>query len=319
MPPRRSNPKKNSKRANRPKKTVSKFARPPASKVRGIAANPPAARIGKLFEDLVAVQARLRAPGRCPWDRLQTHSTLRTYLIEEAYEVLDAIENGSPQDLAEELGDLLLQVLFHADLARETGAFDISDVLTGIHDKMVRRHPHVFGKVKADTPGEVLKNWAQIKAQEKHSSVQQLPVQSRPSALHGVPRTLPALLEAFQITRKAAQVGFDWESVQGIIEKLEEEIVELQAALADSSARAIEDEVGDILFTVVNLARFLKLDPEVTLKRSNQKFKQRFQEMESESLHFGINLEELCKEKLEEMWVAAKIKVFAQNSSESKS
>jgi MazG family protein len=287
-------------------------------KARTIPGKPSINRLGKLFEDLAAVQARLRAPGGCPWDRLQTHSTLRTYLIEEAYEVLDAIEKGSPRDLAEELGDLLLQVLFHADLAREAGAFDISDVITGIHDKMVHRHPHVFGNVKADTPDEVLKNWAQIKAKEKQSTEPQSPAQT-PSALDGVPRSLPALLEALQLTRRAAQVGFDWERIDGIFEKLEEELVELRAALQGSSDRAIEEEVGDLLFSIVNLARFLKLDPEVTLKLSNQKFKHRFQEMESEASLSGNKLSQLSKEQLEELWVAAKIKVRAQIFSEADS
>jgi nucleoside triphosphate diphosphatase len=275
-------------------------------------------RIGKLFEDLVAIQARLRAPGGCPWDREQTHSTLRTYLIEEAYEVLDAIENGNSQDLAEELGDLLLQVLFHADLGRETGAFDISNVIIGIHDKMVRRHPHVFGDVKADTAGEVLKNWAQLKAKEKMAASPKVVTlaKSAPSTLDGVPRNIPALLEAYQMTRRAAQVGFDWEHVEGIFEKLEEEAVELRAALAASDRRAVEEEVGDILFSVVNLARFLGLDPEVTLKHSNLKFKERFQEMEREASGLGQRLSQLSKEKLELLWLAAKAKALTQISSE---
>jgi MazG family protein len=278
-------------------------------------------RVGKLFEDLVAVQARLRAPGGCPWDREQTHSTLRTYLIEEAYEVLDAIENGNSQDLAEELGDLLLQVLFHADLARETGAFDISHVITGIHDKMVRRHPHVFGDVKAETAGEVLKNWAQLKAKEKlAASPKDVSLQNpAPSVLDGVPRNIPALLEAYQMTRRAAQVGFDWEQVEGIIEKLEEETSELRAALADSNRRATEEEVGDILFSAVNLARFLELDPEVTLKYSNLKFKERFQEMEREASGSGQRLSQLSKEELEHLWVAAKVKTRMQISAKSDS
>jgi MazG family protein len=270
-------------------------------------------QIGKRFEDLVAVQARLRAPGGCPWDREQTHATLRTYLIEEAYEVLDAIEKGSAQDLAEELGDLLLQVLFHADLARETGAFDISDVITGIHDKMVRRHPHVFGNVKAETSGEVLKNWAQLKAKEKQASSPQGVTSQNPasSALDGVPRNLPALLEAYQITRRAAQVGFDWERVEGIFEKLKEETTELRAALGASDPRAAEEEVGDLLSSVVNLARFIGLDPEVTLKHSNLKFRARFQEMEREASHSGQRLSELSKQRLEDLWEAAKAKARA--------
>jgi MazG family protein len=276
-------------------------------------------RIGKIFEDLVAVQARLRAPGGCPWDREQTHSTLRTYLIEEAYEVLDAIEKGNSQDLAEELGDLLLQVLFHADLARETGAFDISHVITGIHDKMVRRHPHVFGDVKAENSGEVLKNWAQLKAKEKlAASPKDLsPPKSAPSALDGVPRTIPALLEAYQLTRRAAQIGFDWERIEGIFEKLEEEGAELRAALAASNRRNAEEEVGDILFSVVNLARFLGLDPEVTLKHSNLKFKERFQEMESKALGSGQPLSQLSKEELEKFWEAAKTNIRSKVLSES--
>ena len=288
-----------------------------------IPARSPAKRIGDLFEDLVAVQARLRAPGGCPWDREQTHLTLRTYLIEEAYEVLDAIENGSSQDLAEELGDLLLQVLFHADMARETGVFDISHVIKGIHDKMVRRHPHVFGNVKAETSGEVLKNWAQLKAKEKQAASRKeaAPPNPAPSALEGVPRNLPALLEAYQMTRRAAQVGFDWERVEGIFEKLKEETAELQAALETSNRHAAEEEVGDILFSVVNLARFLGLDPEVTLKHSNLKFKIRFREMEREASRSRQRLSDLSKEKLEQLWEAAKAKAKAraQVSAESES
>ncbi len=299
----------------------SKSARRQISKTRHSAGNSSKKRIGKLFEGLVAVQARLRAPGGCPWDREQTHETLRTYLIEEAYEVLDAIEQGSAQDLAEELGDLLLQVLFHADLARETRAFDISDVITGIHEKMVRRHPHVFGDVKAKTAGEVLKNWARIKADEKLAASPRNAASqtAAPSALDGVPRNLPALLEAYQLTRRAAQVGFDWERVEGIFEKLEEETAELRAALQASDRRVSEEEVGDLLFSVVNLARFLGLDPEVTLNCSNSKFKDRFQGMEREASRFGRGLSELSKEELELLWGAAKIKARADISAEAKS
>jgi len=321
VPPSRSKRKKSSKRPKPPQKIGSKSARRQIAKIGTIRAKSPAKRIGILFEDLVAVQARLRAPGGCPWDREQTHETLRTYLIEESYEVLDAIENGNAEDLAEELGDLLLQILFHADMARETGAFDISDVITGIHDKMVRRHPHVFGDVKAETSGEVLKNWAQLKAKEKQASSPKAAASQNPapSTLDGVPRNLPALLEAYQMTRRAAQVGFDWERVEGIFEKLEEETTELRAALLESDRRAAEEEVGDLLFSVVNLARFLGLDPEVTLKHSNLKFKNRFQEMEREASHSGQRLSELSKEKLEELWDTAKAKARAQISLESES
>jgi tetrapyrrole methylase family protein / MazG family protein len=321
VPRSRSKRQKRTKRPKHSRSSASKAVRRRAIKAPSHIARSSSKRIGRLFEDLVAVQARLRAPGGCPWDREQTHSTLRTYLIEEAYEVLDAIENGNSQDFAEELGDLLLQVLFHADLARETGAFDISHVITGIHDKMVRRHPHVFGDVKADTPGEVLKNWAQLKAKEKlavspKGASSQSPA---PSVLDGVPRNIPALLEAYQMTRRAAQVGFDWERIDGIFEKLEEETAELRAALASSNRRDAEEEVGDILFSVVNLARFLGLDPEVTLKHSNSKFKERFQEMERETLGSGQRLPQLSKQELEDLWVAAKTKVRMQISTKSES
>jgi MazG family protein len=321
VPPPRSKRKKISKRPKPRQKSASKSARRQIAKIVAIPTKSPTKRIGELFEELVAVQARLRAPGGCPWDREQTHLTLRTYLIEESYEVLDAIEKGSSQDLAEELGDLLLQVLFHADMARETGAFDISHVITGIHDKMVRRHPHVFGNVKAETSGEVLKNWAQLKAKEKQATFRKEAASqySAPSALDGVPRNLPALLEAYQMTRRAAQVGFDWERLEGIFEKLKEETAELQSALGASDRRASEEEVGDLLFSVVNLARFLGLDPEVTLKHSNLKFKIRFQEMEREASHSRQRLSDLSKERLEQLWEAAKAKARAQVSAESES
>ena len=321
MPPRRLKRKKSLKRPKPSEKSNSKSARRQIGNARNAIAKSSRKHIGKLFEDLVAVQARLRAPGGCPWDREQTHATLRTYLIEEAYEVLDAIEKGSPQELTEELGDLLLQVLFHADLAREAGAFDISDVIAGIHDKMVRRHPHVFGDVKAETASEVLKNWAQLKAKEKQAVFSNGVVSQKPapSALDGVPRNLPALLEAYQLTRRAAQVGFDWDRVEGIFEKLEEETAELRVALEASNRRAAEEEVGDLLLSVVNLARFLGLDPEVTLKLSNLKFKERFQEMESEASRSGQRLPDLSKEKLAQLWDEAKVKRRAQISSESES
>jgi MazG family protein len=281
---------------------------------------------GQLFEDLVALQSRLRAPGGCPWDREQTHHTLKTYLIEEAYEVLDALENEDANELTEELGDLLLQILFHADIAREAGRFDIADVISGIHEKMVRRHPHVFGTVKADTPEQVLKNWAQIKGQEKavRATVDTRPdgeqallgasqnkdatpaTQLIPSALEGIPRSLPALMEAYQLTRRAAQVGFDWETVEGIFTKLREETSELRVALAGADRSRREEEVGDLLFVVLNLARFLGFDPEVALKHSNLKFKLRFQNMEETAAYSGQRLAHLSKEELEVLWEVAK-------------
>jgi tetrapyrrole methylase family protein/MazG family protein len=318
VPPTRSKKPKKAKSRSSSKRGAQKSARRHDLKALDAPSAPDTKRLGKLFEDLVAVQALLRAPGGCPWDREQTHLTLRTYLIEEAYEVLDAIENGGPLDLAEELGDLLLQVLFHADLAHEKGSFDVSNVIIGIHNKMIRRHPHVFGDVKAETAAEVLQNWARLKAKEKlavvsgNTATQNMP----PSSLEGVSRSLPALLEAYQLTRRAAQDGFDWENVQGICEKLDEEVTELVAALEGSDKRAIEEEVGDILFSVVNLARFLGFDPEVTLKHSNLKFKKRFQEMERSAFQRGQRLFDLRKDDLEELWVAAKGRARNRTSSE---
>ena len=300
MPSRKVKTRKRSKRAPHAKLARAKPARLQIVKTRK--------HIGRLFEGLVAVQARLRAPGGCPWDREQTHATLKTYLIEEAYEVLDALENGGPGELSEELGDLLLQVLFHADLAREAGTFDISDVVAGIHEKMVRRHPHVFGDVEAKTSSEVLRNWAQIKAAEKQTgSGKDTPAKHQvPSILDGVPRSLPALLEAYQLTRRAARVGFDWKNVDGIYDKMREEITELRVALEASDRRGAEEEVGDILFSAVNLARFLGFDPEVALKHCNLKFKSRIQEMEKEASRSGKSLAQLSQDELELLWEIAK-------------
>lgn len=265
-------------------------------------------RPGALFQDLVALQARLRAPGGCPWDREQTHETLKTYLIEEAYEVLDALHQGEVKELVEELGDLLLQILFHADIGREAGRFDISDVISGIHAKIVRRHPHVFGDVEAATSEQVLKNWAQLKAREKQeaSSKDALTEQLVPSVLDGVSRSLPALLEAHQLTRRAAQVGFDWENVEGIFAKLREETSELRLAMTEGDRARREEELGDLLFATVNLARFLGFDPEVALKHSSLKFKSRFQEMEADAARTAQRLSQLSKEELEILWEAAK-------------
>jgi tetrapyrrole methylase family protein / MazG family protein len=313
----RSKPPSSLKRKKPTQKSPTKSARRQNAEPRPAISKQQIAQIGKLFTDLVAVQARLRAPGGFPWDREQTHASLRTYLIEESYEVLDAIESESPEELAEELGDLLLQVLFHADMAREADTFNLADVITGIRDKMIRRHPHVFGNVKAETSGEVLKNWAKIKAKEKQE-LQKGPVEENPSVLDGVPRSLPALLEAFQISRRAARVGFDWDEVSGIFEKLEEEIAELKKALSPLDREAVEEELGDLLFTVVNLSRFLGLDPEVTLKKSNRKFKQRFMGMEAEALKREVDLSKLSKEELEELWQSVKLQDQFHAAPESK-
>jgi tetrapyrrole methylase family protein/MazG family protein len=263
---------------------------------------------GQAFEELVAVMARLRAPEGCPWDREQSHSTLRTYLIEEAYEVLDALDSGDDAKFADELGDLLLQVLFHAQIAAEEKRFAIQDVIRAIHDKMIRRHPHVFGDTRAKTSDEVLRNWELLKKEERAASSSPAQTKKSDSILDGVPRTLPALLEAFQLTRKAARVGFDWDSTEGIFAKLEEEASELRAALKSKESPAnIESEMGDILFAAVNLARFLKIDPELALKKSSQKFSHRFREMERLAREQGSTFADVPRATMESLWERSKL------------
>ena len=261
-------------------------------------------RIGKAFESLVALQARLRAPNGCPWDREQTHDSLRTYLVEETYEVLDAIDGGDARKFADELGDLLLQIVFHAELAAEAGRFDIADVIEQIYTKMVRRHPHVFGEARAKTSAQVLKNWEQLKAEERAKS--QPSQAASASILDAVPRGLPGLLEAHQLTRRAANVGFDWPDVKGIFDKLAEETRELKSAiggLASGERREkIEEEVGDLLFVGVNLARFLELDAEIALKKANRKFARRFREMERIAAARGQTLGGLSAAELDALW-----------------
>jgi MazG family protein len=297
------------------KKSGATSARQPKPREGRNRAVPKGSRIGDQFEALVSIQARLRAPGGCPWDRRQTHETLRTYLLEEAYEVLEAIDKANPQELSEELGDLLLQVLFHAELAREAGRFDISSVIQNIHDKLGRRHPHVFGDVKADTPEQVVKNWEKLKTEERLGSSKAPPGdQIAPSALDGIPRTLPALLEALQLTRRAARVGFDWHNVEGIFDKLDEEVAELRKALSEGGASRLEDELGDLLFVIVNLARHLKIDPEVALTHANRKFKSRFQDMESAARSEAQRLGDMSQEELEALWEAAKARARATTS-----
>jgi tetrapyrrole methylase family protein/MazG family protein len=262
--------------------------------------------VGARFEALVELQRRLLAPDGCPWDREQTHQTLRTFLLEETYEVLDALERADPARMADELGDLLLQIIFHAELARAAGQFDIARVIDRIHAKMVRRHPHVFGPEGAPRAADartVLKNWEELKAEERALG------NGRRSVLAGVPATLPALMEAYQLTRRAANIGFDWESVDGLLEKLREETAELRHAVAapDTSGRArTEEEVGDLLFVVVNLARFLGLDPELALRRANRKFIARFEEMEQEMARRGSRLEDASREEMERLWERSK-------------
>ena len=261
-------------------------------------------RIGKAFESLIALQARLRAPNGCPWDQEQTHDSLRTYLVEETYEVLDALDSGDARKFADELGDLLLQIVFHAELAAEAGKFDIADVIEQIYTKMVRRHPHVFGKVRAETSADVLKNWEQLKAEERAKSKVSEAKAPDASILDAVPRSLPGLLEAHQLTRRAANVGFDWQDVNGIFDKLAEETTELKQLLAscDGHAEEIEEEVGDLLFVGVNLARFLGFDAEIALKKANRKFAGRFRDMERIAAARGQGLSGLSAAEFDRLW-----------------
>jgi len=266
---------------------------------------------GAWFEKLVALQARLRAPNGCPWDREQTHTSLRTYLIEEAYEVLDALESGDDEKFAEEMGDLLLQVVFHSQIAAEEGRFTVEDVIREVHEKMVRRHPHVFGDQRAKDAEEVLKTWHQIKAQERRGKAAEggalVSGEAAESALDGVPRTLPGTLEALQLTKRAARTGFDWPDAGGILEKIREELAELQVELEGKNQGNIEDEVGDLLFAAVNLDRFLKIDPEIALKNANKKFVRRFQEMEKAAADSGRKFQDVPREEKESLWNLAKV------------
>jgi MazG family protein len=273
--------------------------------------------MSRRFEDLVALQQKLLAPGGCPWDRQQTHETLRTYLLEETYEVLDALDAKVPAKIAEELGDLLLQILFHAELGRLAGTFDLGDVIESIYVKMVRRHPHVFGETQARDAAEVLKNWEAIKAEERRAAAKAGeavaggnasggPPPAPPSVLDGVPRSMPALMRAHQLTRRAANVGFDWENAQGVLEKVEEEAGELRTALP-AGRDSLEEEAGDLLFAAMNVARFLKLDPELALRRATAKFEVRFRAMEQEAQRTGRRLADSSPAELDALWERVKL------------
>jgi MazG family protein len=254
---------------------------------------------GKQLARLRAIMHRLRAPGGCPWDAEQTHESLVTNLIEEAYETVDTIQRGDHNHLKEELGDLLLQVIFHSELAEEAGRFNLDDVARGISDKLVRRHPHVFSQSEASTSEAVLKQWDEIKRAEKGD-------QAKPY-LHGVGKGLPALLRAAKLQKKASKVGFDWPDESGVLEKIREEIGELESAMSDGSPREIEEELGDLLFSVVNLVRFRKLDPEVLMAAANTKFEQRFAAMENDLRSQGVDLTEANVEMMETSWQKVKM------------
>jgi nucleoside triphosphate diphosphatase len=277
---------------------------------------------GEAFAEAVAIMARLRGPDGCPWDREQSFDSIRKYTLEETYEVLDAIERRNWPDLREELGDLLLQVLFYAEMAAEPGYFTIAEVIDGLNRKLIRRHPHVFGDEASTATGnsappgmetngidanQVLRNWEQIKRAEKAAGPD-VPA----SLLDAVPRSFPALLEAAKLGSKAAKVGFDWPDAEGIFAKLHEEIAELRAAIAekdrhptekDRAADPVAAELGDLLFTVVNLARRLHVDPELALRQTNQRFRQRFAAMENAT---DRPLGQQSPEQLEALWAEAK-------------
>jgi MazG family protein len=253
---------------------------------------------GKQLARLRAIMHRLRAPGGCPWDAEQTHESLVTNLIEEAYETVDAIQRGDHEHLKEELGDLLLQVIFHSEIAEEAGRFNLDDVARGISDKLVRRHPHVFAQSEAATSDAVLTQWDEIKRAEKGEEAQPY--------LHGIGKGLPALLRAAKLQKKAAKVGFDWPDETGVLAKLREELDELQTAITDNDAAATNEELGDLLFSVVNLIRFRKLDPEVLMAAANTKFETRFAFMENALKQRGIDLSTATLHQMESEWQNAK-------------
>jgi MazG family protein len=292
---------------------------------------------GERFERAVSIMARLRGPGGCPWDREQTFDTIKPYTLEETYEVLEAIDARDFEELPGELGDLLLQILFYSEMAAEEHRFSIDDVLDRLSKKLVDRHPHVFGDVKADTAGEVVRNWQALKAEEKKKRRQDNPQSlegskqgQSDSVLAGVSSAMPSLMEAYKISSRVATVGFDWPNVEGLFEKLTEETLELrknleeypdpgprpESATSVAGARGVkvpeelrarlEDEVGDLLFVMVNIARYLALDPESALRKTNRKFRRRFEYLESKLREQGRKPSNTPLEEMESLWQEAK-------------
>jgi len=285
---------------------------------------------GERFERAVAIMERLRAPGGCPWDREQTFDTIKPYTLEETYEVLEAIDNRDWPELAGELGDLLLQVLFYAEMANEQGLFSIDDVLDHLSTKLVDRHPHVFGDVKADTSDQVKRNWEALKDEErKKKEGAAIAKDEKRSILAGVSSKMPSLLEAQKISSRAAQTGFDWPDVEGLFDKLREETDELRehlkqfpapgprppgrgvagsgrVAVPEKLQEKLEEEVGDLFFVLVNIARYLSVDPESALRRTNRKFRRRFQWMEERLHASGRSADDAPMEELESLWQKAK-------------
>jgi tetrapyrrole methylase family protein/MazG family protein len=262
--------------------------------------------MSKTFDELIAVMARLRAPGGCPWDAEQTYASLAQYLLEECYETFDAIQEadqtGDTANLREELGDVLLQVVFHSTIAAEKGDFTIDEVVEGVTEKLILRHPHVFGEAELKTAHDVLSNWDELKkAQQKASGKVE---KAKESILEDVPVHFPALLEGQKLTKKAAKAKFDWENVEQIFDKLDEETVELKNAIQNNEN--IEEEIGDLLFVVVNLARKLDVDAETALKKTNRKFRERFKFIETQLKSNGKTLEDSNLEEMDALWNKAK-------------
>ncbi|HXG83972.1 MAG TPA: nucleoside triphosphate pyrophosphohydrolase [Pyrinomonadaceae bacterium] len=265
--------------------------------------------MSKNFDELTNVMKRLRAPGGCPWDREQTYESLAPYLLEEAFESFDAIQEaaeGKPENLREELGDLLLQIIFHSQIGEERGDFTIEDVCAAITRKMILRHPHVFGDKQLDTAADVLQNWDELKRAEREiTKTEDVP---KDSILDEVPLAFPALIEANKLTKKTAKVKFDWENSEQIFDKLTEETEELKAAISRNDLENVEEEIGDLLFVVVNLARKLDVEPETALKKTNRKFRKRFKFIEEHLKKDGKSLEESNLEEMDALWNEAKNK-----------
>ena len=262
---------------------------------------PTASLAGQKFDRLVEIMQRLRAPDGCPWDREQNFDSIKPYTLEETYEVLDAIDEKDWPHLSEELGDFMLQAVFYAQMAAEQDLFTIADSLDSINEKLVRRHPHIFADAVADTAGEVKARWDEIKQQEKAARGEK-----QKHLLDGVPRNTPALMEAQQISAKAAATGFDWDSIEQVFEKMREELEELRGARASGNAAHVEDEFGDLLFVMVNVARFLRVDPEQALRKTNAKFRKRFNFVEDRLRDSGKALTDSNVAEMEELWQAAK-------------
>lgn len=249
------------------------------------------------FQKLLDIMASLRSESGCPWDREQTRESLAPYLVEETYEVIEAIEENSPRKIKEELGDLLFQIVFHCQLAKERGEFSMDDVIDAISAKMVRRHPHVFGDEKFETSEEVLKQWEDRKKEEG---------KNRESILEGVPKELPSLLKAHRIQSRAARVGFDWNKISDVMEKLDEELSEFREALEQKKQEAIEDELGDVLFVLVNISRFVGVNPEGALRKTISKFISRFRYIEMKAANADRKLSDMTLEEMDALWEEAK-------------